>query len=99
MVVSVNFSVYSSFFWRIRNLRHIHTFTLEFSRDYSERSNTNAEILMNRSMQPDYLNGKDKDNYEDKSSEFKKKLDNMLTPADIDATKVSANTQKRLSRV
>jgi putative intracellular protease/amidase len=41
------------------------------------------------SMLPDYLNGKDKENYEDKTSEFRKGLDNMLTPADIDASKVS----------
>ncbi|KAF2672355.1 DJ-1/PfpI family protein [Microthyrium microscopicum] len=39
------------------------------------------------SIQPDYLNGKDKENYEDKNSEFRSKLDNMLTPDKIDSSK------------
>lgn len=48
------------------------------------------------SMQPDYLSGKDKQNYEDKTSEFRKKLDNMLTPGDIDASKVCYNEDDRI---
>lgn len=46
------------------------------------------------SMQPDYLNGKDKENYENHSSEFRKGLDNMLTPDKIDASKVSHENKK-----
>lgn len=38
----------------------------------------------------DWLKGEDKKVYEDKSSEFRKKLDNdVLKPADVDASKVS----------
>ncbi|KAK5706026.1 plasma membrane heat shock protein [Elasticomyces elasticus] len=39
------------------------------------------------SVQPDFLTGKDRENYEDRSSEFRTKLDNMLTPDKIDATR------------
>jgi len=39
------------------------------------------------SMQPEHLNGKDKETYEDHSSEFRSKLDNLLTPDKIDASK------------
>jgi D-lactate dehydratase len=42
------------------------------------------------SLQPDFLNGKDKEIYEDTQSEFRKKLDNMPDPATIDGKKVSA---------
>jgi D-lactate dehydratase len=42
------------------------------------------------SMQPAFLNGKDKEIYEDKQSDFRKKLDNMPDPATIDGSKVSA---------
>ncbi|KAK5735065.1 plasma membrane heat shock protein [Elasticomyces elasticus] len=42
------------------------------------------------SVQPDFLTGKDRENYENRSSEFRTKLDNMLTPDKIDPSKVSA---------
>ena len=45
------------------------------------------------SVQPDYLNGKDKEAYEGRSSEFRSKLDSMLTPDKIDASKVSADRE------
>jgi putative intracellular protease/amidase len=41
------------------------------------------------SVQPDFLSGDDLKNYEDKNSEFRSKLDNMLTPDKIDASQVS----------
>jgi putative intracellular protease/amidase len=50
------------------------------------------------SIQPDFLNGKDKDIYEDENSEFRSKLDNMLTPDEIDASKVGANRDKKVSK-
>ena len=46
------------------------------------------------SLQPDFLNGKDKETYEDKTSEFRSKLDSMLTPDEIDASKVSVKREK-----
>jgi putative intracellular protease/amidase len=41
------------------------------------------------STQPEFLNGEDLKNYEDHNSEFRSKLDNLLTPDKIDASKVS----------
>lgn len=40
------------------------------------------------SLQPSFLNGKDKEIYENKQSEFRKKLDNMPDPSTIDGSKV-----------
>ena|ERR1700761_3311394 len=50
------------------------------------------------SIQPDFLNGKDKNTYEDENSEFRSKLNNMLTPDKIDANKVSSNRDKNVSK-
>lgn len=47
----------------------------------SEKQTFTADWL---SMTPDFLNGKDKDEYEDKTSAFRKKLDNMPNPQSID---------------
>ena len=41
------------------------------------------------SLQPDFLNGDDLKEWEDANSEFRKKLDNMYTPPDVDPSKVS----------
>ena len=42
------------------------------------------------SQQPDFLNGKDLEQWNDLNGEFRKKVDNLTTPAQIDASKVSA---------
>lgn len=41
------------------------------------------------SQQKDWLKGEDKAIWEDRSSEFRLKLDNLLKPSDIDPSKVS----------
>lgn len=46
------------------------------------------------SMQPDFLNGKDKEMYEDHSSEFRSQMDDLLTPDKIDPTKVSMRRRR-----
>lgn len=43
------------------------------------------------SQQPDFLNGKDLEQWNDLNGEFRKKVDNLNTPEQIDASKVSAN--------
>jgi D-lactate dehydratase len=41
------------------------------------------------SEQPDFLGVEDRKQWEDSNGEFRKKVDNMHKPAEIDATKVS----------
>jgi putative intracellular protease/amidase len=46
------------------------------------------------SLQPDFLGGEDKAQWEDVNSEFRKKLDNMPPVGSISGTKVSGTFQK-----
>lgn len=43
------------------------------------------------SLTKEYLDGEDKKIWEDKSSEFRSKMDNLLKPNDVDPSKVSSH--------
>jgi putative intracellular protease/amidase len=47
------------------------------------------------SLQPDFLPEHDRKQWEDVNGEFRKKLDNMTKPEEIDASKVSSDVGKR----
>lgn len=66
-----------------------------FEVDIASETGTWAEDWL--SLQPGFLSDEERRQYDDKTSEFRKKLDNALKASKVDRSKVCENQRKQVS--